>query len=167
LLLRLIGTYRRPTNKKDAGDSGRTDAIGSCGSSFPWAFDQADFGQEDIGQETISSCSPIVTEGEITYFDTTGYCLLVLDQDGNYKMMLEDGNVTLNSCNLASEYLAAVAEDQPYFSGVHFESWDWVTFQDEAVAPGVLLYSFEFVPENQEHKPTKVVKKALSQGGGS
>jgi hypothetical protein len=159
-------------NEKDAGDSGRMDAIGTCGSSVSWSFGQVNFDQEvmgqgDIGQETISSCSPIVAEGEIIYFDTTGDYLLALDQDDNYRLMFEDGNETLNTRNLAGECPAAVVEDQPYFSGVHVESWDRVTSQDEAVAPGVLLYSFEFVPENQGHKPIKVVKKALSQGGGS
>lgn len=82
-----------------------------------------------------------------------------------YFSLPERGTVTLKIYNRAGEYLASVVEDKHYESGVFLEPWDGLTSQGQIVAPGVLLYNFYFVPDDQEHKPKSVVKKALSKGG--
>ena len=82
-----------------------------------------------------------------------------------YFSLPEPGQVTLRIYNRAGEYLQTLIENQSYEAGVHFEPWDGLTSQSNQVAPGVLLYSFNFVPDNQDSKKKKVVKKALCQGG--
>lgn len=82
-----------------------------------------------------------------------------------YFSLPERGTVTLKIYNRAGEFLATVVENKHYESGVFFEPWGGITDQGKTVAPGVLLYNFYFVPDDQEHKPKSVVKKALSKGG--
>lgn len=84
-----------------------------------------------------------------------------------YFSLPEAGKVTLRIYNRAGEYLETVVEDQSYQAGVHFEPWDGLTSNGQPVAPGVLLYSFRFVPDDSRHRSITIVKTALSQGGGS
>lgn len=83
-----------------------------------------------------------------------------------YFSLPEPGKVTLKIYNRAGEYLATVVENKPYDNpGVYFEPWDGLTSEGRRPAPGVMLYHFNFVPDNEAHRARNVVKKALSKGG--
>ncbi len=83
-----------------------------------------------------------------------------------YFSLPEAGQVSLKIYNRAGEYLATVVENKAYEAGAHFEPWDGQSEAGKPTAPGVLLYSFQFVPDDSKSKPAKIVKTALSQGGG-
>jgi len=137
------------------------------------------FISRSFDQECLFSCSSISPKDGTICTGAVGVYLIPIDRNGNDMFKFckntpenlvpvepEDVDVTSKIYNRAGEYPAEVVDDQSYAAGIHSQSWDGSVFQAE-VESGVLIPHFEIVPENQEHKPIKVVKNALSQGGGS